>query len=256
MKPNTLPVRRRPAPKGVFKKLNAVTQRRKQRAATAAAADYEPEDSSAKISRALTIIFLIHIVVIGLIFFHQRFLDKSAVTAPKQAAVATAPSAAGKPRENRLSAGDKPYLVKPGDNYARIAAANDVNEADLRAANNNADLQSGFILKLPPKRIVAMEPPEVAALRNAESMDRDRGLVEVASVETEEIPRAILVHPKTTVARSAAPVASGESYTVQAGDSVWRISNRFNVDQEALMKLNGISDARKLKLGMTLKIPR
>ncbi len=76
MKPHTLPVKRRPAPKGLLKRLSAVTGNRKQRVAAAATAgEMETEDSSSKISRALTIIFLIHIVAIGLIFVHQKFLD-------------------------------------------------------------------------------------------------------------------------------------------------------------------------------------
>jgi len=39
-------------------------------------------------------------------------------------------------------------------------------------------------------------------------------------------------------------------------DSVWRIANRFKVPQETLMRANGISDARKMKTGMTLVIPQ
>ena len=99
MKSQMLPVKRRPVPKGLFRRLNAVTNSRRQRVAAAAssAAEMEAEDSSSKISRALTIIFLIHIVAIALIFIHQRFLDgrepaaSSAVkTMPKDAAPAPA----------------------------------------------------------------------------------------------------------------------------------------------------------------------
>ena len=50
--------------------------------------------------------------------------------------------------------------------------------------------------------------------------------------------------------------ATGSSYVVQAGDSVWRIANRFKVSQDALMKANGITDARKMKTGMKLAIPQ
>ena len=50
-------------------------------------------------------------------------------------------------------------------------------------------------------------------------------------------------------------VASGTSYVVQNGDSIWRIANRFKVNQDTLMKANGISDARKMKVGMSLVIP-
>ncbi len=78
MKLQTLPVKRRPVPKGIFRRLSAVTRSKKQRVAAAAAAplpEMDVEDGGSKISRALTIIFLIHIVAIGLIVVHQRFLD-------------------------------------------------------------------------------------------------------------------------------------------------------------------------------------
>jgi hypothetical protein len=73
----------------------------------------ESEDGSSKISRALTIIFLIHIVAIGLIFIHQRFLDgrtegrfRRLATAPDAyPADATAPAPQ---RPAALSSGEKP----------------------------------------------------------------------------------------------------------------------------------------------------
>ncbi len=67
-----------------------------------------------------------------------------------------------------------------------------------------------------------------------------------------EAPRAVIVSPNVAIAQ---PVAGVQTYKVQSGDSVWRISNKFKVSQEALMQLNGMSDARQLRSGVTLKIP-
>jgi hypothetical protein len=75
MKFQTLPVRRRPVSKGIFHRLSAVTRKRQRVSASATMSGMEMEDGGSKISRALTIIFLIHIVAIALIFIHQRFLD-------------------------------------------------------------------------------------------------------------------------------------------------------------------------------------
>jgi LysM repeat protein len=261
MKPRTLPVKRNTVSKGIFKRLSAVTRSRKQRvaAASASADEFETDDHSSKISRALTIIFLIHIVVIGLIFFHQKFLDNGA---PKTVAVSKAPVAA--PREHelpKLSSGDAIYRVVAGDNYPRIAADHGIDEADLRAANNNVEIAPGLIMKIPPKKIVAVSP-ELAALREAPATPSiDQGLVEAIPVNGQQAPRAVVVKPNTpaparTVSTSA-PAASGKGtkYVVQSGDNIWRIANRFKVDQNALMKANGISDPKKLKLGMSLVIP-
>ena len=65
---------------------------------------------------------------------------------------------------------------------------------------------------------------------------------------------AVLKAPRAVIV-SDEPVAGTRTYKVQSGDSVWRISNKFKVSQEALMQLNGMSDARQLRSGVTLKIP-
>jgi LysM repeat protein len=221
----------------------------------------ETEDSSSKISRALTIIFLIHIVAIALIFIHQRFLDgrepaESSVvtTAPKEAA----PPAANAQRRDdlpRLSNGEKPYIVRTGDNYARIAATEGVDEGDLRQVNGNVDIGPGLILKVPPKRIVAEEPPEVAAIRQQTPSDHDRGLVEAVPVDVSNAPRAQLVRPSVSHGAAPEPAVSGKTYVVQAGDSIFRIASRHKVSQQSLMRANGISDPRKMRTGMKLAIP-
>lgn len=264
MKHQTLPVKRNPVSKGVFKRLSAVTRSRKQRVAATADDDLEHDDHSSKISRALTIIFLIHIVVIGLIFFHQRFLDNGTETGTTAKKVeATRPVTSDRPLP-KLSTGGATHIVGQGDNYAKIAAKWEVDEIDLREANDNVVIVPGLIMNVPPKRIVAATPPEVLAIRESTPIDRDRGLVEAVPVETAGAPRAQLVRlperPHATATPAArnesAPIPSGKTYTVQAGDNIWRIANRFKVDQKALMKANGISDPKKLKLGMSLNIPR
>jgi LysM repeat protein len=261
MKPQMLPVKRRPVSNGLFRRLNAVTNSRRQRVAAAAASsptEMETEDSSSKISRALTIIFLIHIVAIALIFIHQRFLDGRApsesnavMTAPK----AAVPEAASQTRENlpRLLSGEKPYIVRTGDNYERVAAAEGVDEGDLRQINGNVDIGPGLILKVPPKRIIAEDPPEVAAIRQQTPSDHDRGLVEAVPVDVSNAPRARLVRP--TVSHDAAPVAPGRTHVVQPGDSIFRIASRHKVSQQSLMRANDISDPRKMRTGMKLTIP-
>ncbi|MBC8125810.1 MAG: LysM peptidoglycan-binding domain-containing protein [Gloeobacteraceae cyanobacterium ES-bin-144] len=270
MKPQTLPVKRRPVSSGIFRRLSAVTRNRKQRvaaAATASPSELEVDDSGAKISRALSIIFLIHIVAIGLIFVHQRFLDNRTTTPSKVAKAdtrqATAAMVLATPERQRsdlplLSSGEVPYIVKSGDNYSRIAASKGVDEGDLRLVNKHVNIGPGLILKIPPKRIVAVEAPEVTAIRDNTPSDQNRGLVE--AVDVTNAPKAMLVRPSMSHETTPRSIntqvsSSGKSYVVQPGDSVWRIANKFKVNQESLMRANGISDAKKMKTGMKIVIP-
>lgn len=275
MKSQTLPVKRRPVTKGILRRLSAVTGNRKQRVAAASpAVEMETEESGSKISRALTIIFLIHVVAIGLIFVHQRFLDGRPVgssaslsneeTGNEPAAVIVEPRKADLPR---LTSGEKPYIVKPGDNYSRIAAAAEVDESDLRLINQHVNIGPGLILKIPPKRIVAEEPPEVAAIRaQASSSLHDRELVDAVDVSNAPKAQAVRLNPSRTTpaatgdhptpSSGASATSSGKSYVVQPGDSIFRIASRFKVNQTALMRANSISDPKKMKTGMKLVIPQ
>ncbi len=267
MKLNTLPVKRCPAPKGLFKRLSAVTRNRKQRvAAAASASDFDEEEGGSKISKALIIIFLVHIVAIGLIFVHQRFLDGrpggEGLVNSKPKNTLASHSTLEKERQldlPRLASGEQPYIVKTGDNYTRIALAQGVNEADLRLLNKHIKIGSGTLLKIPPRRIVAIEPEEVTALRPPQAIPVNDGMVDVVppSVATKQaqLIRPISRPPAAQTRQDSSTLASKKTYTVKAGDSIWRIANRFNVDQAQLMKVNAISDARKVRTGMSLVIP-
>ncbi|MCX8495151.1 MAG: LysM peptidoglycan-binding domain-containing protein [Akkermansiaceae bacterium] len=284
MKYQALPVKRRPVPKGILKRLHAITRSRKQR--VAATAEMDGDDGGSKISRALTIIFLIHIVAIGGIFVHQKFLDSRMPVleigkADKKSntgkgASAAAPVVSELPR---FAAGEKhPYFVRQGDNYTRIAMAAGVEENDLRAMNQNVEIVPGLMLKIPPKRIVATEPPEVVAMRSQEVPDQNRGLVEAVPASVSGAPRAQVVPVAAKV--DAKPVAktankpdaktttksvvkrpetiskgSAKTYLVKSGDNLTRIASRHSVKQDALMKANGITDPGKIRIGMSLVIP-
>ena len=99
MKFQTLPVKRRPVSKGILHRFHAVTSRgRRQRVAAAGTVPEIEEDyQGSRISRALTIIFMFHIVAIALIFIHQKFLQgresATATSSAKHAAATTAGAA-------------------------------------------------------------------------------------------------------------------------------------------------------------------
>lgn len=277
MKANpTLTTKRLPVRKGVLKRLHAVTSGRKQRvAATANPADLDDGESGRKITTGLIVIVAFHVVAIALYFIHQRFIEGRV----PEVEVVSKPIAAGNsPRTAsgvtvddlpRLAPGELSHRVEAGDTYAKIAFARGVEESALREANSNIPLRSGISLRVPPKTIVAKVPAEVTDLR-ANVPSADRGRVEPAPADiTNGAPKAKLVKPSAPANTSPAPPvatpvreaekttpkSAGRSYTVQQGDNMWKISKRLKVDQDKLMKANGIEDARKLRVGMTLVVP-
>ena len=64
----------------------------------------------------------------------------------------------------------------------------------------------------------------------------------------------------TATATKPAPAAttSGNSYTVKAGDTLYRISRQYGVSPTALMQANGLTPttANTIRVGTTLRIPK
>ncbi|MDP4624204.1 MAG: LysM peptidoglycan-binding domain-containing protein [Akkermansiaceae bacterium] len=256
MKYERIPTRRKPVRKTFYARLFNKTKTKKQRAAAATADAEDMEEGGINISRSLTIIFAIHILAIGMIFIHNQYLsgrtpapDSSASSEPAVAEVTTTTRNNDLPM---LSSGDKPYMVRKGDNYAIIAAKFSVDESELREMNRDADIRAGAVLRIPQsRRIVAETPPEVAAIRDQERpSDSELGLVEIVP----DIRDPQVVRPVDQ--DTAPPVAtSGRTHTIVSGDNIWRISNKYKVDQNELMALNNITDPTKLRIGQVIKLP-
>lgn len=68
------------------------------------------------------------------------------------------------------------------------------------------------------------------------------------------LPEKTPLHPETSIA-----VASTDGwkniYTVQQGDSMYKIARKYGVLVADLLKANGIASPSELKLGMTLRVP-
>ena len=132
-------------------------------------------------------------------------------------------STASPARPQAPATGGGSYTVQAGDSYWRIANKYGISIQELQRLNGTSDytLHPGQSIKVPGSGTNA------SASSNSGS----------ASTST----------------TSAAPAAGG-SYTVQAGDSYWRIANKYGISISELQRLNGTSNYF-LYPGQSLKVP-
>lgn len=281
MKSNILQKRRDKSRKRGMKVLYASLGFRKQQVAATAPpdeAEVEGNVPNLNVSRALIVILALHVVAAGCMVVHSKYFDKGEpvqVASVDKGSVAV-PSMLDE-HLSKLEEGENGYYVVTGDRYETIAERQGVDLQELRKLNQNMPLRAGRLLRIPPRRVVAQEPAELTALRARENAGPDpRGNVEniarnvnaprvqlvrptrphVISNSSEAdnvVPRAVPV--SESLSQADLPDKSTKSHVVQQGDNLWRIAKKYGVDEKSLMKANGITDARKLKLGATLKIP-
>lgn len=288
MKFSDLSVKRRQAKKPVFRKLFANVRRKQQNVAVAAPMPEDGDVPNIGIARALVVILIIHVVAIAGIFAHSKWFEKDAGDAKDAMVIEPARQLrdAGESLP-KIDKNDEPYQPKAGESYASIARDKGVTEQELREANNNVEIRPSRILRI-PQRIEALEPEEIARARNgngnvvlengADASPNEEAAPaptpavakdirnEAPMVDTAAATNGTVIKPR--VHRDAAaqtPVAipaekqtlpaANRKYTVKAGDTFYKIAKAHKTTPDVVMKTNGISDPRKLKIGMQLMVP-
>ena len=133
-------------------------------------------------------------------------------------------STASPARPQAPATGGGSYTVQAGDSYWRIANKYGISIEELQRLNGT----SSYFL-YPGQSLVV---PGSASTTSGSASSTSSS---------------------TTSTRSAAPAAGG-SYTVQAGDSYWRIANKYGISIQELQRLNGTSDYT-LHPGQSIKVP-
>ena len=133
-------------------------------------------------------------------------------------------STASPARPQAQATGGGSYTVQAGDSYWRIANKYGISIEELQRLNGT----SSYFL-YPGQSLV------------------------VPGSASNTSGSAASTSSSTTSTRSAAPSAGG-SYTVQAGDSYWRIANKYGISIQELQRLNGTSDYT-LHPGQSIKVP-
>jgi LysM repeat protein len=134
------------------------------------------------------------------------------------------------------------YTVKITDSYKKIARAHHITVAELKAANHIHD----NVLHTGQKLIIPMEKSAVVK--------------DDASPETGTASHVVLNESTSTASLSAEPTPVTEHharhhlYTVEKGDTLKKIAQKFNTTTSALKEANNLHGT-KLVAGEKLKIP-
>jgi murein DD-endopeptidase MepM/ murein hydrolase activator NlpD len=129
--------------------------------------------------------------------------------------------------------------VQPGDTLYALSRRHHVSLAELSSLNNlsNPSIHPGQKLYLPAGDVADAAPKSSSAAASA-------------AVESAR-PAAV---PLTKASPDVAARYS-TSYTLKPGDSLYGIARSHNVKFSQLQEVNGISDPRRVKPGMTIRVP-
>lgn len=158
--------------------------------------------------------------------------------------------------------GEQIYVVKKGDSLWSIANQFGITVDALKQANNlsSNQLQIGQELMIPGSETTT--PPSETISYTVQKGDSLWTISRKYNVSVDDIIRAnnlsssalqigqVLIIP--TGQTSTPP--SYRTYTVQRGDSLWAIANRFGVTVSEIQRLNSLS-SNQLQIGQVLKIP-
>lgn len=212
-----------------------------------------------RLSRALLVMLLLHVVAIGgfvsASVLREKDLqrnpgDASSAVEAEDARVPAKGEAGGAAKRVPSTTTNRPgvHVVRPGETLTLIANENGVTLEALVAANGTEmvtnGLRAGQELKLPDK-----SPDPVTAQQN-DSTSNALSLIEGR-------PKAALaLSTRAIPARTSQPATdTGKVYVVGKGDSAYSIAQKNKVTPEALLKLNGIDDPKKIRPGQKLRLP-
>ncbi len=237
-------------PTGAMRRLYAKLHSQYQ-AMTATADDVEfehvPKQKSPLISAAFLI--MVHLFAVAMWFFHDQNLSKN----KKNAEVANQSIVTNRQTGNlqtievlpQIGANCQVHRVVQGDNYATIAKVYGVSEADLKDLNKNVPIQTGLDLKIPAKKIAASETNDIKQVREA-SQPKSPSLL-LKPIDDEKPPRAITIIEKSP---------NSKIHLVKAGETLSSIAKQYSITVKSLVSYNNIKDAKLLRVGTELKIPK
>ena len=230
--------------------------------ATVTDADSEP---NMRLSRAIMVMLLLHVVAVGGIFAFSYIKEKDVGRASKdqngtstgfvEAEDSVVPVKNGVTDATRKKTAASPgpahpsiHVVRAGETLTRIANDHGVTLEALVAVNGASTVTNGLHpgqeLKLPDK---SPEPEHTVPDSAANALDLIEGRPNTSA--------ATAANATPSAKNGHLPPDSGKVYVVGKGESPYVIAQKLKVSYDALLKLNQIDDPKKLKPGQKLRIP-
>lgn len=165
----------------------------------------------------------------------------------------------------------RPYTVQKGDTYWIISQKLDVSIQNLMSINNanqNTVIYVGQSLTVPQNTVHTVKAGETYWLiSKAYGVDLNALLTLNGANEKSylyigqqiKIPTSttgtVVTPPLPAPTPSSMPYITYTSYTVQKGDILWNLANKFGIPLPELLKANNLTESSWVNIGDILKIP-
>lgn len=242
--------------------------------------DWDSDVPSIKLSTAFMVILFLHVAVVGGVMLF-RFLEKdssNALAGSEPGKARTGQTAAAIPGEgirpdDPALAGLPRHIVRPHETPEMIASQHGITRDALSRANRLSatnPFREGMELVIPPAEqnaapqgstsgLASTRPAAAIPVAQAVEVAVPAPAVPSANPAETRVARAVAVEQGTIPAlatRTDSSTRSGQGeHVVKAGETLWAISQRYNVSVNALLKANGITNANRVRQGTRLIIP-
>ena len=170
----------------------------------------------------------------------------------------------------------KPITVRKGDNLGRIAGKYDVSITDLKKWNKlkGSTIRPGqrlfvysTVKKIIPVKLIIDPDESTADMQPAQdttdecetSLNSEPGILHAELRQSADTSQKVSLN--SSAKKPAAPIKTSEVrsryiyHTVQPGDTLWNIAQKYQTNMEQLKKLNKIGNSKFLRSGTRIKIP-
>lgn len=148
------------------------------------------------------------------------------------------------------------YVVQKGDSLYSIARKLNTTVDELKRLNNLAsnNLSIGQVLRIPSKLVIDDEE-NIYVVKSGDTLYK---IAQNYNTTVDELKKINNLTTNTLsvdqLLKIPSPISEPATYTVQKGDSLYSIANKFNTTVDKLKSLNNLS-TNTLSIGQVLKLP-